>query len=202
MKPFIQDDRGVIYVSVIFISLIVLMMSTSLLHMLISNNMIINSNNDNYRAGYIIESALELKIGEITELCNKTAENYLTDLQTYNMGYIVSIDGHIFCNSPVFYNYVIDLVSDIEALNESVANPFEEYKGEHSYKVDIKYDPNENLIDITAMGEYRQARKFIRVKLELPAITGEDTDEYGLPTMIISPAKVIQYYQTFDKIDF
>lgn len=202
MGTFVHNDRGLIYIGVIFILSIILVLSTSLINMLISNSMAINSNNDNYRAGYIVESALELKIEEIIELCDWIANNYLADLQAYNMGCIVGIDGHILCCSPIFYNYIADSVSDIEDLSESADNPFEEYEREHHYKIVIKCDLDKNLIDITSVGEYRQARKFIKVRLELPAITDEGIDEYGLSTIDISPAKVIQYYQTFDKVDF
>ncbi len=202
MGTFVRNDRGLICVSVIFILSIILVLPVSLIHMLVSNSMAINSNNDNYRAGYIVESALELKIEEIIELCGLTTNNYLADLQAYNTGCIVGIDGHILCCPPVFYNYIADSVSDIENLSESADNPFEEYEKEHHYKVIIECDLDNNLIDIISVGEYRQARKFIKVRLELPAITDEGIDEYGLPAIAISPAKVIQYYQTFDKIDF
>lgn len=202
MRIFMNNDRGLIYVSVIFILLIILMLSASLMHMLISNSMAINSNNDNYRAGYIVESVLELKIEEIIELCDLIINNYMSDLQAYDMGYIVGIDGHILCCPPIFYNYIANSVSDIESLSESADNPFEEYEKEHHYKIIIKCDLDKNHIDIISVGEYRQARKFIKVRLELPAIIDEGMDEYGLHTTIISPAKVIQYYQTFEKIDF
>ena len=69
MGTFVRNDRGLICVSVIFILSIILVLPVSLIHMLVSNSMAINSNNDNYRAGYIVESALELKIEEIIELC-------------------------------------------------------------------------------------------------------------------------------------
>ncbi|MCK9268225.1 MAG: hypothetical protein M0P14_05900, partial [Alkaliphilus sp.] len=117
------------------------------------------------------------------------------------MGCIAGLDGHIFCGPPIFYNYIADSVSDMEDLSESVNNPFEEYEKEHHYKIVIKCDLDKNLVDITSVGGYRQARKFIKVRLELPAIIDEGIDEYGLSTMIISPARVVQYYQTFDKID-
>lgn len=202
MRIFMNNDRGLIYVSVIFILLIILMLSASLMHMLISNSMAINSNNDNYRAGYIVESVLELKIEEIIELCDLITNNYMSDLQAYDMGYIVGIDGHILCCPPIFYNYIANSVSNIESLSESADNPFEEYEKEHHYKIIIKCDLDKNCIDVTSVGEYRQARKFIKVRLELPAIEEEGIDEYGLSTIAISPAKVIQYYQTFEKIDF
>ena len=201
MRIFMNNDRGLIYVSVIFILLIILMLSASLVHMLVSNSMAVNSNNDNYRAGYIVESALELKIEEIIGLCGQVTNNYLSDLQAYNMGCIAGLDGHIFCGPPIFYNYIADSVSDMEDLSESVNNPFEEYEKEHHYKIVIKCDLDKNLVDITSVGGYRQARKFIKVRLELPVIIDEGIDEYGLSTMIISPARVVQYYQTFDKVD-
>ena len=71
MNDCVHDEKGVIYVGVIFISLIIFVLSTSLLNILLNNNMIISSNNDNYRAGYIVESILELKIEEIMKLCSQ-----------------------------------------------------------------------------------------------------------------------------------
>ena len=202
MGTFVRNDRGLICVSVIFILSIILVLPVSLIHMLVSNSMAINSNNDNYRAGYIVESVLELKIEEIIELCDLVINNYMSDLQTCDMGCIVGTDGYILCCPPIFYNYIANSVSDIESLSESVDNPFEEYEKEHHYKIIIKCDLDKNLVDITSVGGYRQARKFIKVRLELPVVTEEGIDEYGLPIMAISPAKVIQYYQTFEKIDF
>ena len=235
MNDCVHDEKGVIYVGVIFISLIIFVLSTSLLNILLNNNMIISSNNDNYRAGYIVESILELKIEEIMKLCSQATGNYLADLQTYNMGYIETVglqtynigyietvdlqtynigyietvdlrpcdmgyteiaDSNILCSPSDFCNYMADLISDIEDLSGWETNPFEEYKERHYYRVDIECDLKENRIDITSGGEYRRARKFINVELELPRIINEGDDKSDLPGIVISPAKVIRYYQT------
>ncbi|MGI6426655.1 MAG: hypothetical protein ACOX0L_03480 [Natronincolaceae bacterium] len=209
MKDCMHDEKGVIYVGIIFISLIIFVLSTSLLNILLNNNMIISSNNDNYRAGYIVESILELKIEEIMELCNQATDDYLADLQTYNMEYIETVDlqaydmvytevtdNNILCGPSDFCNYMADLVSDIEDLSGWENNPFEEYRERHYYKVDIKCDLSKNCINITSRGEYRQARKFINVDLELPEIINDGDDNSDLPGTVISPVKVIRYYQT------
>lgn len=196
MKDFMYNKNGAIYVSVIFISLIIVVLSTSLLNILTSNNMAINSNNDNYRAGYIIESVLELKIEEIMKLCDQAINDYLTDLQTYNMGCVETAEGYILHNPPSFHDYIVNLAFDIEGLSGSANNLFEEYKEKHYYKVDIECNLNKNCVNITSRGEYKRARKFINVELELPTITNEGDDEYGLPKIAVSPAKVIRYYQT------
>ncbi len=209
MNDCVHDEKGVIYVGVIFISLIIFVLSTSLLNILLNNNMIISSNNDNYRAGSIVESILELKIEEIMKLCNQATDNYLADLQAYNMEYIETVglqtydmgyaqvaDNNVLCSPPDFCDYIADLISDIEDLSGWETNPFEEYKERHYYRVDIECDLKENRIDITSGGEYRRARKFINVELELPRIINEGDDKSDLPGIVISPAKVIRYYQT------
>jgi hypothetical protein len=209
MKDFMYDEKGLVYVSVIFISLIIFVLSTSLLNILFNSNMIISSNNDSYRAGYIVESILELKIEEIMKLCNQATDNYLADLQAYNMEYIETVglqtydmgyaqvaDNNVLCSPPDFCDYIADLISDIEDLSGWETNPFEEYKERHYYRVDIECDLKENRIDITSGGEYRRARKFINVELELPRIINEGDDKSDLPGIVISPAKVIRYYQT------
>ncbi len=222
MKDFMYDEKGLVYVSVIFISLIIFVLSTSLLNILFNSNMIISSNNDSYRAGYIVESILELKIEEIMKLCSQATGNYLADLQTYNMGYIETVglqtynigyietvdlrpcdmgyteiaDSNILCSPSDFCNYMADLISDIEDLSGWETNPFEEYKERHYYKVDIKCDLSKNCINITSRGEYRQARKFINVDLELPRIINDGDGNPDLPGAVISPVKVIRYYQT------
>ena len=199
MKNFIYNKKGVVYVNVIFILLIVSVLSISLLNILASNNIAINSNNDNYRAGYIIESILELKINEIMELCDQTICNYQADLQTYNYNieYIKNVNNDILCSPPDFHDYIKNLVPDIEGLSKLANNPFEEYKEKHCYEVDIKCDLDKNCINIISRGEYNRARKFINVELELPIIVDNGTDENGLPKVIISPARVVKYYQTF-----
>lgn len=209
MKDFVYNKKGVIYVNVIFISLIIFVLSTSLLNILLNNNIIINSNNDNYRAGYIVESILELKLEEIIELCDKATDNYLTDLQAYNMEYTeadhlqaydmgdTEITGNsILYNPPGFSSYIANLASGIEDLSEWENNPFAEYGDRHYYKIDIKCDLSKNCINITSRGEYRQARKFINVELELPKIINDGDNKFSLSGVVISPAKVTRYYQT------
>ena len=184
MKDCLYNKRGSIYVGVVFIFLIVLVLPVSLLNILLSNNMAINSNNDNYRAGYIIESILELKIEEIMELCDRTVNDYLVDLDTYNTEYIEIVDDNVLYSPPGFSSYVAGLAFNIKNLSEWGNNPFDEYKEKHYYKVDIECDLSKNCIDIVSMGEYRQARKFINVELELPTIESNGDDGYGLPQII------------------
>ncbi|HZK57880.1 MAG TPA: hypothetical protein VFD17_06185, partial [Clostridia bacterium] len=138
MKNSICNNRGAVCVGIIFVLLTVLLLLTSLLN--ISTDSIgisINSNNDSYRANYIIESILELKIEEITELCNGAVSSYMADLQIYNMECREDID-NIPYDPPDFCNYIRDLDSDIKNLSKSARNSFEGYKEKHYYNVDIK----------------------------------------------------------------
>lgn len=199
MKALLYNKKGTIYVSVIFISLIIFVLLTSLMYMSVNNNMVVNSNNDNSRAGYIVESILELKIMEIMELSDEVINDYLFDLQTYKIKYIeTNNNSPTPYNPPNFLNYIEqNMIPNIEKLSESENNLFEEYKAAHYFKVDIKCDPNEEFIDITSIGKYNQARKFINVKLELPKIIDNGIDEYKLPRIAIYPMNVVEYYQTF-----
>ena len=197
MKASICNNRGAVYVGIIFILLTVLLLSTSLLNMSIdSMGMVINSNNDSYRANYIIESILELKIEEIMELFDGAIRNYMADLQTYKVEHSEDIDGFSY-GLPDFYSYIRGLDSDITGLSESAKNHFGEYKEKHYYKVDIKCDWDKKRVNITSRGEYKQARKFINVELELPTVTNEGEDENGLPKIAILPARITRYYQTY-----
>lgn len=199
MKALLCNKKGTIYVSVIFISLIIFIVLGSLFNILVNNIRIINSNNDNYRAGYIAESILELKIANIMELSHEVINKYLLDLQTYKIEYIEKTKEipHIPYNPPNFANYIrLGIILDIKTLSETTDNPFEEYKDNHYYKIDIKSDSNEEFINITATGRYNKARKFINVKLELPKIIENGFDEHSLPRIAIYPMNIVEYYQT------
>ena len=197
MKSFMYNKDGAVYTSIVFVLLIIFVLIASLLNILAGNSIIINSNNDSYRADYIVESVLELKINEIMELCTETVDNYLADLQKYDTEYMENDDCNFLYSPPDLYNYITSLIPDVEKLSETVDNPFEEYSGKHSYGVDIKCNLNQNSISIVSKGEYNRARKFVKVEMRLPTIIHEDFDENGLPETTVLPAEVTKRYQTF-----
>lgn len=202
MKTYIGNQDGFICVSVFFMILMVVAILTPPMYMLMNRSMAIRSNRNNYRASYIVESVLELKIAEIIDLCDQAIDDYLKDLETYNAQYIINPDEYITHNPPRLSSYIANISTNIENLSESVNNPFEEYEDQHSYKIKIEHHLNENYIFINSKGEYREARRFIDVKIDLPATIDQGLDEHGLPITTILPAEVIQYYQTFEKINF
>lgn len=164
-----------------------------------TNIEVINSNNDNYRANYISESILELKIMQIMELSDEIIMEYLLDLQNYKKEYLKDINSNSSTkyDPPKFSIYVEQkIIPNIKNLGGNKSNPFEEYENDHYYKIDIEYDSNEKIINITSIGRYNRARRFIKAKLELPKIIDNGFDEYNLPKVSILPVNIVEYYQT------
>lgn len=199
MRSLLNNQNGIIYVSIIFISLTILVILTSLVYIMSTNIEVINSNNDNYRANYISESILELKIMQIMELSDEIIMEYLLDLQNYKKEYLkdININSSTKYDPPKFSIYVQQkIILNIKDLGGNKSNPFEEYENDHYYKIDIEYDSNEKVINITSIGRYNRARRFIKAKLELPKIIDNGFDEYNLPKVSILPVNIVEYYQT------
>ncbi len=200
MKDLVKSEKGIVYISVILISLIIFVILTSLVYLINNNIRAVISNNDNYKANYIVESNLDLKIMEITEISDKCINEYLLDLRNYKIKYIEERqkDASLPYDPPRFSTYINDIViPDVENLSGTIYDPFEEYKDKHSFHADIKYNYSNKVVDITAVGTYRRARVFINVKLELPKAIENGVDEYNLPKINILPVNIIEYYQTF-----
>ncbi|QUH20683.1 hypothetical protein [Alkaliphilus sp. B6464] len=199
MRSLLNNQNGIIYVSIIFIALIIFVILTSLVYIMSTNIEVINSNNDSYRANYISESILELKIMQIMELSDRVIIEYLLDLQKYKKEYIKDINNNpsVKYDPPKFSIYVEQkIIPNIKKLGSNENNPFEEYEDDHYYKIDIEYDSGEKVINITSTGIYNRARRFIKAKLELPKIIENGFDEYNLPKVSILPVSIVEYYQT------
>jgi len=197
MRDSVNNQKGIVCVSIIFISLIIFVMLTSMVYAMMNNIETVTSNNDSYRANYISESILELKITEVMELSDEIIMEYLLDLQSYKVEYLKNIDPSIKYDPPNFSIYVAQkIIPNIKKIGGSKNNPFEEYENDHYYKIDIDYDSSEKVVNITSMGRYNRARRFIKVKLELPKVIDNGFDEYNLPKVSILPINIVEYYHT------
>lgn len=197
MKKLIANQRGIVYLSIVYISLIILTILMSLLYLISNNIASVISNADNYRANYITESILELKIAEINELSEEVIMEYLLDLKQYKSRYIeLSEDEYSSYNPPKFSTYIRQkIIPNAKKISGTINNPFEEYDDNHYFKINVEYDNDDDLINIKAEGSYRRARTFIRAKLELPKSIEYGIDEYNLPKIKILSINIVQYYQ-------
>lgn len=198
MKKLFNNQKGSMSVSIIYITLIIIIILISLIYKLTNNIVAVNSNNDSYRANYISESITELKIMEITELYHETISEYLMDLKRYKIEYIkaASIDPYINYNPPNFSTYIQRSIPHIKKLSSDGINTFKEYEDDHYYKIEIDYDSSKKVINITSMGRYNRARRFIKVKLEIPKVIDCGLDEYNLPKVGILSVNIVEYYHT------
>jgi len=196
MKDSINNQKGIICVSIIFISLITFVLLSSLTYALINNIESVNSNNDNYRANYISESILEVKIVEIMKFSDVVINEYLLDLQRYKIEYLKG-DQDIEYDPPKFSNYATHkIIPYIKKIGGSENSSFKEYEKDHYYKIDINYDSIKKVVNITSLGRYKRARKFINANLELPKVIDNGFDEYNLPKVSILPINIVEYYHT------
>lgn len=201
MKTYLNNKDGFVYISLIFILLIISGLLASLTQLINYNNILVKSNNDNYRANYIAESILELKIEELLDLCNGAVDSYLKDFHQYNMQFSGQANNYVFYSLPDFYNYINAIIPYVEGLSQWESNPFAEYKEDHYYEIIIQACLRDNYIHLIASGQYGNARSFIDVVIQLPVLINRGQDENGLPIEDILPAEVVKYYQTFDKIN-
>ncbi len=200
MRNLVKNQSGLVYVGVIYISLIIITILASLLHLMNNNIIADTSNSYNYKANYIAESLLELNIMEINEISDKVIKEYLTDLKGYKSEYIrlVQNDPSVIYDPPLFSKYISQsFIPIIKQLSGTTNRPFEEYEDNHYFKIDIKYDSIYNVINIKAEGSYQRARVFINVKLDPPQSVDVGFDEYNLPQIRISSIDIIEYYQSF-----
>lgn len=199
MGDNLNNQRGMISVSIILISLIIFVILTSLAYSITNSIEAVISSNDNYRANYISESILELKIMEIMSLSDEVIMKYLLDLQKYKLNYIKDIENDLIIEyePPNFSTYIQkNFIPKIKKLGNSKSNPFEEYDNDHYYEIEIVYDSNEKVINITSMGRYNRARRFIKAKLDIPKAVDYGIDEYNLPKVNILPVDIVEYYRT------
>lgn len=199
MKNPIKGSKGIISIHVFFIALMMFVILTSLLYMMTNQLKIQMSNNDSYRANYLAESIVELKLAEILQLSEEVIKKYRIDLYRYKVEYLLLIyqgfDKRY--NPPVFADYVKrELLPQIKELSSSENNPFEDYLEDHHYKIKIQYDTRQNVIMMEAMGRYKRARRFIYVKLSLPQSMDNGLDEYDLPRISIISPHIVGYYRT------
>jgi len=196
MKDSINNQKGIICVSIIFISLITFVLLSSLTYALINNIESVNSNNDNYRANYISESILEVKIVEIMKFSDVVINEYLLDLQRYKIEFLKG-DQDTEYNPPKFSNYATQkIIPYIKKIGGSENSSFKEYEHDHYYKIDVNYDSIKKVVNITSLGRYKRARKFINANLELPKVIDNGFDEYNLPKVSILPINIVEYYHT------
>ncbi len=200
MRKYITNQNGFLVVSTFIIGFIIMMLGLSSIKLITFECKKVFSNWDLVKARYIAEIGADCVIDDILKMSENIIMIYLEDLRDMKIQYLSEMANGEEKNEfdyPLLEIYLKDkLISQLKGMKRTKKNFLDGYMDNHSYNINLLYNEEENMIQLTSVGIYRRSRKQINVDIQLPYLIDAGTDEYGLAKINIYPAEVVAYYES------